>query len=290
MAHSDFASLKQLLKALDDQRNDIYLHIDKKAGDIDFDDFKKCLNQSQLYIVPRRKIYWGHTSIIECEIDMLNMATKQCTYQYYHLLSGVDYPLKSQDYIHDYFKDKDKEYLSYYHDGDDGREYYSKIRYYYPLIRWIGRAEIEGPGLAKRILRSLTYRDRRFLAWQKAKEIDRTKKYANREFVKGDQWFSITDRFAKFVISNKKEIMKTFRFTNGPDEFFLQTLAYNSDYKDKIENNSLRLIDWKRGGPYEFQYKDINELLTSDKLFVRKVSYTKEPRLIEELKDFINKR
>ena len=36
MAHNNFGILEKLLMLLDDQRNDIYIHIDKKVKDFDF--------------------------------------------------------------------------------------------------------------------------------------------------------------------------------------------------------------------------------------------------------------
>ena len=44
MAHNHFDFLKELLGCLDDNRNDIYLHIDKKAGSFDPNQFTKVLN------------------------------------------------------------------------------------------------------------------------------------------------------------------------------------------------------------------------------------------------------
>ena len=37
MAHNDFDILYKLLELLDDQSSDIYLHIDTKAREVDFD-------------------------------------------------------------------------------------------------------------------------------------------------------------------------------------------------------------------------------------------------------------
>ncbi|SFO24750.1 Core-2/I-Branching enzyme [Pseudobutyrivibrio sp. UC1225] len=115
------------------------------------------------------------------------------------------------------------------------------------------------------------------------------KKYGNDFFYKGDQWFSITDAFARYLVANRNKIFKIFKMTNGPDEMFISTMAMNSDFGKRIfkgENgkpDNLRLIDWSRGKPYEFRNKDIEELKASDKLFVRKVSYKNAPKLIENL-------
>lgn len=37
MAHNNFYILEKLLRLLDDSRNDIYVHIDKKVSEFDFE-------------------------------------------------------------------------------------------------------------------------------------------------------------------------------------------------------------------------------------------------------------
>ena len=286
MAHSDFPTLKILLQTIDDERNDIYLHIDKKARDVDLNIISTWVKKSGLYFTKRLNIYWGHHSIVKCELNMLAQATANDRYSYYHLLSGVDFPLKSQDYIHNFFEGKDLEYVTYFHNDEKGREFDCKIRYYYLFMKYLGRANIEGKGIKKKALRHLNWRNQLLMEWQKNNQIDRRKHYQNIEFVKGDQWFSITDNLARYLLSEKHLIMKMSRFMDGPDEIFVQTIAYNSHFRDKIAGESIREIDWERGSPYQFGYQDLEQLKTSDKLFVRKVSYTAdnhEPKLIDGL-------
>lgn len=288
MAHNDFETLKYLLSALDDDRNDIYLHVDKKTENVDFEQISSWVKKAGLYIAPRHKIFWGHISIVKCELLLLKMATAKEHYDYYHLLSGADFPLKSQDFIHEFFKDKCLQYVTYYHDGDDGREFLSKIKYYYPFMRWLGNKDLNGPGLEYKILRNLNYRFHIFLDYQKAKGFDRTRKHSDVVFVKGDQWFSITDDFARYILANKKKIINTYRFTDGPDEFFVPTLAYNSEYKSQIADEVIRKIDWNRGRPYEFVKDDLEELKEAQEFFARKISYAHQPELVKSLYEYIN--
>ena len=50
MAHTQPELLKKLLQMLDDERNDIYLHIDKKVKNFDFDKFKNIAKKSKIII------------------------------------------------------------------------------------------------------------------------------------------------------------------------------------------------------------------------------------------------
>lgn len=282
MAHNEISMLTKLLKELDDPRNDIYLHIDKKAGKINLSRLVNSIHKSKIYTIPRSNVHWGTISIVKCELRLLELAVKG-KYHYYHLISGQDFPLKSQDYIHQYLKNKNVEYISCHRNGEPGYDFKYKIQFYYPLLRLVGKCQFTGSGIKDKIGRKLAHWQLRLTEFQNTHNVDRTRKYNDIVFYKGDQWFSITHDFAKYVLRYKCQIIRMFFWTNCPDEIFISTLAMNSPYKNRIKNQSLRRIDWERGNPYEFCLKDIGELRKSNDLFVRKVSYERNPDLVEAL-------
>ena len=61
----------------------------------------------------------------------------------------------------------------------------------------------------------------------------------------------------------------------------------NSKYKESIDNNCLRYIDWHRGNPYIFQITDFDELCKSDKLFARKFSYERYPEIVKKIYQYL---
>ena len=97
LAHRNWDQLTILLKLLDDNLNDIYLHIDKKSilSDEQIEIFKEAVTKSKLVLVNRVSVSWGGYSIVEGEIALLREATSNEEYQYYHLISGQDLPIKS---------------------------------------------------------------------------------------------------------------------------------------------------------------------------------------------------
>lgn len=93
IAHNEYEILKKLIKVLDDERNDIYIHIDKKSKS-----FKKLKTElvscySNIFFTKRINVTWGGDSQIKCELLLLEEAFK-IGYEYYHLISGVDFPNK----------------------------------------------------------------------------------------------------------------------------------------------------------------------------------------------------
>ena len=111
-------------------------------------------------------------------------------------------------------------------------------------------------------------------------------------FRKGSTWVSVTDDFVAFMLANKAEVLKLYKHTLGADEFFIQTLCWNSPYRETVYdlhdeyNGCQRLIDWKRGWPYIWQEKDYNELIASKYLFARKFS-SNDAGLIRKISEHI---
>ena len=187
----------------------------------------------------------GGYSLVNAEMILLRKATEVGHYNHYHLLSGQDLPIQSQETIQKFFlKNSDKEFVGFDKDiftyGD--RVYY---RYFFQELA----------GKRKSILKSV---DKFLLKMQKKLNIKRNE---NIEFQKGAQWFSITDGLARYVLSKDEWIKNVFKNGFCVDEVFLQTIIINSDYTDKLyysksdgtHKNTMRLVDWSSGSPHVFR-------------------------------------
>lgn len=276
IAHDNCQQLLALLKQLDDERNDIYLHIDKKSTTLSKEMLCGVVNRSGFYIIEHPiSVFWGDYTQIQCELLLLETAIAKGTYSYYHLLSGICMAIKSQDYIHEFFqKNAGREFVSLYNDQLANRVRY-RYKYYYPYMRLLKKPKAKWTR-ALMAASSLI---------QKAVGINRQRKNRTVVFGFGANWFSITDRFARYVIEHKAWIEETFRHTLCADEVFLQTLLLNSDFVDNVyENpagdNCMRLIDWNRGRPYVFREKDIGEIISSPMLFARKLDLRVDSHIV----------
>ncbi len=116
MAHGSLPLLKVLLSMLDDERNDIFLHIDRKSDMLDGAE-PLVLSKARLFVLEQRvDVRWGNLSQIKAEYVLFEEALKHGPYAYYHLLSGQDLPIKSQDYIHQFFHEhQGKEFVGINH-------------------------------------------------------------------------------------------------------------------------------------------------------------------------------
>lgn len=290
MYHNDYYILERLLKQIDNKNIDIYLHVDKKVADFDFTYTKNLVKKSNIYFVKRMNVKWSTFSQIKCELLLLKEATRK-NYSYYHLISGNDLLLKPSTELYNFFeKNNGKEFVAYNNiDKCIPESILERIKYYHIFNSY----RRDKKNLIKKALCKLYYH---LLNIQKKLRINRLK---NNKLIikKGANWFSITNELAKYVLTQEKEINRMYHYSNCADEIFLQTIVYNSKFKDKIyhesddeHQNIKRHIDWNRGEPYVFIIDDYQELLNSPAFFARKFSSSKDCKIIDKIYQMTNKK
>lgn len=282
MIHGDFESTYVCMSLLDDERNDIYIHMDKKTKEETFLAVKnrvaKVVKRSEVHYIKRRRVDWGMFNMVEVTIDLLREAIKG-HYDYYHLLSGSDIPLQDVDTIHRFFEDNQgKEIISFNRKEISG-ESLKRIRYYYP-----------------KKTRGLWYRV--FMKLQRKLNINRIR--TDMIYQKGSNWFSITDELARYVVSMEKQVKKMFCHTRTSDEVFLQTLVMNSKFADRIYDKSfedhdrrtsentkalgnMRYLIWDTvsdGHPINLSMKNLPTLEQTKALFGRKFDWNQDSEII----------
>lgn len=274
MCHNNLEILKKLVSCLDDERNDIYVHVDRKVKT--FSHIKKELSTryASLTFTKRVSVSWGGFSQIKAELLLLEEASRE-KHDYYHLLSGVDMPLLKQDAIHDFFiENYGKEFIDFDPAlNDESLE--QRVRFYRFFQDIIGRRT---DPVAK-VLRKL---EELSLGVQKRLGLDRRIRHPHKAY-KGSQWFSITHNMAKYILKRKNEITAAYRFSLGVDELFLHTFAMESPYARNIASGVLRCIDWERGSPYTFLSSDFDELINSGKMFARKFDVKTDFSIVERI-------
>ncbi len=280
MCHTNIKQLLILLSLLDDERNDVYLHIDKKTTGYSIENIKHSIKKSNLYLVNSITVSWGGDSQIKAELQLLSEAIKTF-HSYYHLISGMDLPLKTQNEIHSFFLEHnglDFVSLEKTHPHNLSKSYMYRLNYYYLFQNLIGRNK-----------NGFVYKLQEIsLNIQKRFNICRTKNSLIK-FQKGSNWFSITHKTACFVLNEFSKYNNQFRFTLCADEIFLQTILINSSMTSTIIDDNLRFIDWSRGGPYTFRIEDYDSLIHSEKLFARKFDMTIDDSIIKKIQDFLQK-
>ncbi|MBE6965536.1 MAG: glycosyl transferase [Ruminococcaceae bacterium] len=271
-AHKDDYTFRSLLRMLDYEFNDIFIHMDKKNVSFSLEEVSGLVEKSRIYFTERTSVVWGGYSQINAELLLLKKATETDCYAYYHLLSGEDLPIKKQSYIHDFFaKHSGTEFVRF---EKEIFECSNRVRYYYWLQEKTGRKS--------------NFWSKAIKCIQIVLRVNRNRKVI---FQKGANWFSITDNLARYVVAKEPWIKRVFHDTVCCDEVFLQTLIINSEYKNNLtkdvfdDSNEMfmRLIDWQRGKPYIFKLCDLNEIKESPMLFARKFSSEVDVDIIDSV-------
>lgn len=112
---------------------------------------------------------------------------------------------------------------------------------------------------------------------------------------KGSNWCSLTDSAVRLIIKRMEREIKYYRRALCSDEFYKQTILYNSHFRDSISPlGNLRLVDWSRRSngtiPYIFRVEDY-PTLSGEKiaLFARKFDQNVDMEIVDMIYSNINK-
>ena len=278
IAHNNIEILNKLLELLDSKYFDIYLHIDLKSP-IEKEDLYQC-KISTLNVYKKIKVLWGDYSGIETEMLLFNEASKN-KYEYYHLISGVDLPLKSNKYIYEFFHNNYPKEFVHFETDETSERRIERIKYYHFMP--YNREHYD-----------LLDQDYAFVKKQMLDGIDRL---ANDNHIvkSGCNWISVTHEFLEYLLLQASYIEKTYPYTRCADEIFVQTILYNSEFRNNLYDKNydanfdscFRKIDWKRGIPYVWRNEDFEELKESKCVFARKFDYKTDSQIVERIYNYI---
>lgn len=281
MAHHRPDLLQLLLDALDDQRNDIVIHLDKKSS-LKPEQFH--VKNAKLYFTDRINVNWAGYSQVECEYHLLKKALELGTHSYYHFLTGSNYPLRNQEYLYEFFRTNNgMEYIGF----DHGMDYNVRAKYYIPFSEHGKLVGIYGKII--QVIRNMCLRVQKIIGFNRLKDESLIIK-------KGCAYFSITEGLAKEIIKNEHNMRKILKNTIWCDEVFVQTIAFNSKYRNNIYNleneweGCMRELAWPSNVSgehpgYNFSMSDLDYLLNSQRLFAMKFESEDGIEVIKAIKE-----
>ena len=277
MAHNQFEILELLMHQLDHERNDLYIHIDKKVKHFDFDHFSKVCHKSKVCFIPRMKVYWGDSTQVDCELRLIDSALKSGQkYEYLHLLSGLDLQIKKTEEIHRFFDEHpDRQFIAF----RNTQSGISGISRYFFFMRWRNFNKYLAKGFD-----IISGYIQRLLKVNRLKNVDKT-------IYKTQNWFSITKDCAEYIISQREFIKNFTKYTRCGDEMFLGTVIMNSHfarqvYRSRGIEGHMRLIDRDRpegASPHTMTIDDWNLINNCPYFWARKFNLLKDRLIIEKV-------
>lgn len=273
-AYKDLDFLSEIISYFDDDFY-FFIHIDKKCKE----DTSGLNHFNQVYVYHNYHIEWGGSNHLMAILLLIREAYKKHEYEYFHLITGSDFPVKPLSAFKDFFeKHQNENFMEYFplpRDswGEDGG--LKRIRYY-----WFGLNWVDVRGRFWELIRLS-------LRIQKKLKINRKFRYFNGKLWAGGTYWSLSEHaieaFIRFVDENPRYIRR-FRCTSIGEEIFLQTVLLNLDVL--VTNNYLRYIDWGEDGanPVTLTEEDYDRILESDCFFARKFDKINSATLIDKIK------
>jgi hypothetical protein len=309
-AHYQPLMLKRLVTALNTESVFFFIHIDAKS---DLAPFQAALQEVKnvQFVQPRVRVNWMGYSAVAAQLALLQTACNLQQFDYYSLLSGSDYPIKSNRQIEQFLTGNHTEYINYWK-LSDRPSWLDKIEYHYLTDRFPIRDYYP-----KITLRGLYWR-----------AFFRLKPYLpKRPFLAeitpygGSQWWTLTHDCVELIqhyLDTQPEFIQAYKNTLSPDEMVFQTIVLNSKFAATTQNFqqyeewsrttsdadkfsetqmlpevsfNLRYIDWSgnakvngdRGWPASLDDRDFEALEHSAALFARKFDPEKSAPLLDRI-------
>jgi hypothetical protein len=196
------------------------------------------------------------------------------------LLSGQDYPIKSNDYINNFLKTSPYSVFIEYWTMPNFKVWKKAGGMFRFNKYFLGLKSSQ-----RFICKAINFISI-FIPFLRRKLPYNLKPYG------GWMWWSIDYYALNYILQfleDHPKYLKYHKYTFVPDEVFFQTILLNS--KDKrllgsITNNHMRYIQWKDGKshPETLTKNDMRAIMTSDALFARKI----DPDLDDEILNMID--
>ncbi|MCX2479522.1 glycosyl transferase [Pedobacter sp. MC2016-15] len=272
LTYTNPGQTERMIRKLYHDNFDFYIHVDKKF------DITPHLYLSALpnvyFVRKRTDVTWaGFSTIIATFECIKEIVATGITYDFINFLSGQDYPIKSADYIHDFFEEnKGKEFLSFRDFRNDWKEGLLRMeRYYLSAYNFKGKYRIE------QLINFI---------------MPKRKMPRNLHPFGKSMFWMLSPEAAMYVVNtveNDKKLRNFFWLCWASDEFVFQTILMNSVWKDKVINNNYRYIDWSAGGPNPkiLNESDAPQLAATDDLFARKFDVVNSPEILDYIDNYI---
>lgn len=263
IAYTDPEQLKSLVERLT-QDADVYIHIN---ASVEIEPFLKVLEKNSKphsfrFSRERYKIVWGGFSILKATFSLMEQAMENDSYDRFVLLTGLDYPIKSDDTIQRFFqKYADMEFIHAAPVTGEMHEhlYYRDCRDNRALHWWFGQYN--------RILKKLGKKGKKDFVVCGGERI--------LLYGIAPKW-ALSGKCATWLLQfykNNTKFNRYFQLMHAPDDFYVATAVYHSPFREKIEaERDIFKIIWlpEDRGAKVLEEEDLDELVLCDQLYAKK--------------------
>lgn len=280
LAHQHFDHLLDLVSQFD-QDFFVYIHLDRRATITNHQIRLLKENPQVQFVSQELKVNWGGINHLKAILLLAEEAIKNGGIDYFHVISGQDYPIKKINSFKKFFEENPCDYLDFFEVSKSTwkEEWMSRLRYYglyevFSAKSVLGRKLINGIILFQR-------------------KLGFSRRLPTMTLYGGSGWWSLRQASVKYVLDVSKQnplLLRRLRYTFCADEIYFQTILLNSPKKNEIVNNNLRFIDWtKRNGnfPANLDETDFDALINSDRFFARRFDFPVSGKLKERMNHYL---
>lgn len=261
----------------------VFIHWDKKQFLSDVD-VERLYSYKQVKLVSQKyEVNWGGTSILACELYLLQYAKCYSDAEYFHLISGQDYPTRSIDCFLEFFlKNKGKEYVQYVHLPHPKWENntFRRLQYFYPYD-YANNQENPRQWVREQV---------------RKQQADGLKRPIPDEFdhiYGSSQWFSISRDATSILLDYTQKSPSLYRrmwMTFAPEECYIATVLVNLLGTERVVQKNLRFIRWKYENgnrPANLGAEHFFHLLNRDYFFCRKIDSSCSLNLLDYIDKYL---
>jgi len=272
LTHKNPEQVQRLIKSLQHPSIKIFLHADKKS------EWDKNIFSAEIIVVKENtRVYWGDFSPVQATLNgMKEIRNSQYDFDYFILLSGQDYPIKSINTLLYFLEtNKGKEFIQHTPLSKEGwSDAMSRYQYYH-----YRKNKNKAAWFFYTLLRTFM-------------KLTGLKRKPPMPIWGGSQWFTITKKAFNYILSYTEEHPEFISFmkkSNFTDELFFQTLLMNSSFSNNCINDNLRYIDWdaqhgkKVSSPKTLTLGDYDQLQQSPAFFARKFDTTIDNAILDKI-------
>ncbi len=282
-AHTDPEHLKRLIDSLP-ENSEFVIHIDQKS---DISQFTRIIEGDHIHFLKHRvNVVWGSINEVEYQMELIREALLTDA-DYFITLSGMDYPVWSNEKMLSFFENADgKNYLQgicMTHQGKAADQYRS--------LRCFSSKPWKN-GSMKSKMRVGLRKVISGLGIYKTLTIHTAEKEYN--LYKGAAWWAIQPNLAQHILKQwdeNEELKGYFKTSFCPAETFIQTVAFNSKYASSCilaegKYQSLTALTPLTYIHYDpvikiMEEEDYEKVIASGKMFCRKVISGKSEKFMD---------
>ena len=300
--HAFPEQLEDIVNLLEASNHFFFIHIDKKSKKmLSSEPVARLKRKENVIILDSMAVYHAGFSQVACTLRLFEEAYRyeRCPMDYFHLISGQDYPCMSNSDFDAVFEHHEKSFMHF--DTPEEIEKYRKRTYPLPQQSYVRKTiyfrfiDLHIPFLPSKIRRVLIKSLNLIARIYKREPIN--------DMVGGWNWFSWHRQVVEYVlefVKNNQKYIRRFNFSYSADELIFHTILYDKADKLNIKNDSLRFVEWhpREGETLGHNYasrkylihprlldeREYDKIVKSGAIFCRKIHPVHSAKLVALLK------